>query len=201
MKIDCVPKDFVRRRFVLAIFAIGSDARLIQFAIRSEMAYSRFSAINFISPQRSNAEQNPLVHTFIIPQTIYTSSKLQLQRIKLHIEIVNLKPVTLTIILLGLLRLAPQISVPPGGLGLYLARSRVLCLLLVKYQRLSGYKIETALHSAYYTRTSSNYCNKTTKSQTISLTVLFIFKIKKAHVTGPYFLVRYFPGRICRLTQ
>ena len=34
----------------------------------------------------------------------------------------------------------------------YLARSRVLCLLLVKYQRLSGYKIETALHSAYYTR-------------------------------------------------
>ena len=30
------------------------------------MAYSRFSAINFISPQRSNAEQNPLVRTFII---------------------------------------------------------------------------------------------------------------------------------------
>ena len=59
MKLDCVPKDFVRRRFVLAIFAI-----------RSEMAYSRFSAINFISPQRSNAEQNPLVRTFIIPQTI-----------------------------------------------------------------------------------------------------------------------------------
>ena len=59
VKLDCVPKDFVRRRFVLAIFAI-----------RSEMAYSRFSAINFISPQRSNAEQNPLVRTFIIPQTI-----------------------------------------------------------------------------------------------------------------------------------
>ena len=59
MKLDCILKDFVRRRFVLAIFAI-----------RSEMAYSRFSAINFISPQRSNAEQNPLVRTFIIPQTI-----------------------------------------------------------------------------------------------------------------------------------
>ena len=59
VKLDCVPKDFVRRRFVLVIFAI-----------RSEMAYSRFSAINFISPQRSNAEQNPLVRTFIIPQTI-----------------------------------------------------------------------------------------------------------------------------------
>ena len=62
MKLDCVPKDFVRRRFVLAIFAIRSE--------RSEIAYSRFSAINFISQQRSNAEQNPLVHTFIIPQTI-----------------------------------------------------------------------------------------------------------------------------------
>ena len=59
VKLDCVLKDFVRRRFVLAIFAI-----------KSEMAYSRFSAINFISPQRSNAEQNPLVRTFIIPQTI-----------------------------------------------------------------------------------------------------------------------------------
>ena len=59
VKLDCVPKDFVRRRFVRAIFAI-----------RSEMAYSRFSAINFISPQQSNAEQNPLVRTFIIPQTI-----------------------------------------------------------------------------------------------------------------------------------
>ena len=59
VKLDCVPKEFVRRRFVLAIFAI-----------RSEMAYSRFSAINFISPQRSNAEQNPLVRTYIIPQTI-----------------------------------------------------------------------------------------------------------------------------------
>ena len=59
VKLDCVPKDFVRRRFVLAIFAI-----------RSEMAYSRFSVINFISPQRSNAKQNPLVRTFIIPQTI-----------------------------------------------------------------------------------------------------------------------------------
>ena len=59
VKLDCIPKDFVRRRFVLAIFAI-----------RSEMAYSRFSAINFISPQRSNVEQNPLVRTFIIPQTI-----------------------------------------------------------------------------------------------------------------------------------
>ena len=56
VKLDCGPKDFVRRRFVLAIFAI-----------RSEKAYSRFSAINFISPQRSNAEQNPLVRTFIIP--------------------------------------------------------------------------------------------------------------------------------------
>ena len=59
VKLDCVPKEFVRRRFVLAIFAI-----------RSEMAYSRFSAINFISLQRSNAEQNPLVRTFVIPQTI-----------------------------------------------------------------------------------------------------------------------------------
>ena len=59
VKLDCSPKEFVRHRFVLAIFAI-----------RSEMAYSRFSAINFISPQRSNAEQNPLVRTFIIPQTI-----------------------------------------------------------------------------------------------------------------------------------
>ena len=29
------------------------------------MAYSRFSAINFISPQRSNAEQNPLVRIVI----------------------------------------------------------------------------------------------------------------------------------------
>ena len=36
----------------------------------SQMAYSRFSALNFISLQRSNAEQNPLVRTFIIPQTI-----------------------------------------------------------------------------------------------------------------------------------
>ena len=65
------------------------------------MPYSRFSAINFISPQRSNAEQNPFVRTFIIPQTIpLGSTKLQLQRIKLHIEIVNLKPVTPTTILL-----------------------------------------------------------------------------------------------------
>ena len=76
VKLDCGPKDFVRRRFVLAIFAI-----------RSEKAYSRFSAINFISPQRSNAEQNPLVRTFIIPQTIPLPSYsiIQLQRIKLHI--------------------------------------------------------------------------------------------------------------------
>ena len=36
----------------------------------SQHTRSRFSAINFISPQQSNAEQNPLVHTFIIPQTI-----------------------------------------------------------------------------------------------------------------------------------
>ena len=91
MKLDCVPKDFVRRRFVLAIFAI-----------RSEMAYSRFSAINFISPQQSNAEQNPLVRTFIINTSNNTFTKLQLQvqRIKLHIEIINLKPVTPTTILL-----------------------------------------------------------------------------------------------------
>ena len=80
MKLDCVPKDFVRRRFVLAIFAI-----------RSEIAYSRFSAINFISPQRSNAEQNPLVRTFIILQIIHLPSYSfnveavnPLQRIKLH---------------------------------------------------------------------------------------------------------------------
>ena len=119
MKLDCVPKDFVQLRFVLAIFAI-----------RSEMEYSRFSVIHFISPQRSNAEQNPLVRTFIIPcpyararacafyhmikeeelararaftqhnTSNNTSTKLQLQLIKLHIEIVNLKPVTPTTILL-----------------------------------------------------------------------------------------------------
>ena len=59
VKLDCVPRDFVQRRFVFAIIAI-----------RSDMAYSCFSAINFISPQQSNAEQNPLVRMFIIPQTI-----------------------------------------------------------------------------------------------------------------------------------
>ena len=64
------------------------------------MAYSRFSAINFISPQRSNAEQNPLVRTYVHNTSNNTSTKLQLQQIKLHIEIVNLKPVTPTTILL-----------------------------------------------------------------------------------------------------
>ena len=64
------------------------------------MAYTRFSANNFISPQRSNAQQNPLVHTFVYNTLNNTSTKLQLQRIKLHIEIVNLKPVTPTTVLL-----------------------------------------------------------------------------------------------------
>ena len=69
------------------------------------MAYSRFSAIiNFIFPQRSNAEQNPFsfgTHVYNTNSTTANniSTKLQLERVKLHIEIVNLKPVTLTTIL------------------------------------------------------------------------------------------------------
>ena len=60
------------------------------------MAYTRFSAINFISPQRPTKSFGAHVYNTLNN----TSTKLQLQRIKLHIEIVNLKPVTPTTILL-----------------------------------------------------------------------------------------------------
>ena len=74
------------------------------FAIKAEMAYTRFSAVNFIFPQRTTKSFG--THVYNSNTLNNTSTKLQLQRIKLDVEIVNLKPVTPTTILL------PQSGVP-----------------------------------------------------------------------------------------
>ena len=79
------------------MFGAASFSRYL-IAIRAEMAYTRFSAINFISPQLPTKSFG--THVYNSNTLNNTSTKLQLQRIKLHIEIVNLKPVTITTILL-----------------------------------------------------------------------------------------------------
>ena len=84
VKLNCVPNDFVRRRFVLVIFVIRAEmAYTLPIRTRAclrllsgeelararafTQAYTRFSAINLTNlisptPQRSDAQQSPLVH-------------------------------------------------------------------------------------------------------------------------------------------
>ena len=89
MKLDCLPKDFVRRRFVLEIFAIRSEMADGLTLFRDQLYFSA-------TKQRRTKSFGTHDHN----TSNNTSTKLQLQRIKLHIEIINLKPVTPTTILL-----------------------------------------------------------------------------------------------------
>ena len=125
VKLNCVPNDFVRRRFVLVIFVIRAemaytlpirDARARACAFyqgRSKHARVRllkhtraFPRSTLFLPLRNEATPNKIlwytVHVYNTSNniSILPSNKLQLQRrIKLHIEIVNLKPMSMTTIL------------------------------------------------------------------------------------------------------